>query len=53
MEAQQVKHDLELLKKGHEGTLTQLEAIEKENHILQVTLRQRDEEIVRQQEIVE
>ncbi|WAR10038.1 CCD14-like protein [Mya arenaria] len=53
MEAQKVKHDLDLLKQGHDATVASLEALEKENHILQITLQQRDIEIDRQQEIVE
>ncbi|KAL4216909.1 protein localization to microtubule organizing center [Mactra antiquata] len=53
LESQKLQHDLDLVKKEVNVTLTQLESIEKENHILQITLKERDIEIERQSEIVE
>ena len=53
LEIQRLKHDLDLIKKDQESMGNKMEAVEKENHILQITLKQRDDEIARQAEIVE
>lgn len=53
LDYQKLAHDLDLVKKDREAVLNKLESTEKENHILQITLKQRDDEIARQSEIVE
>jgi len=53
LEAKGLKHDLDLLKQGHEATVSRLEVIERENEVLRSSLTQRDEEIARQQDVVQ
>lgn len=53
LDLQKLRHDLDLMKKSEEAVVNKMERIQKENHILQITLQQRDDEIARQQEIVE
>lgn len=53
LDTQNMRHEIDLMRKDHEATVTKLESLDKENHILQITLKQRDAEIERQHEIVE
>ena len=53
LDTQNMRHEIDLMRKDHETTVTKLESLDKENHILQITLKQRDAEIERQHEIVE
>jgi len=53
LDNQQMKHRLDLMKKSEETFIAKLEKLEKENHILLVTLQQRDEEITKLHEITE
>lgn len=52
-EIQKCKHELDFLRKDHEIVLNKLEGVEKENHILQITVQQRDTEIDRLHEILQ
>ena len=53
METQKLGHEVQMMKKEQEASANKLEALEKENHILQITLQQRDAEIERQHNVVE
>lgn len=52
-DAHQFRSDLDSLQRQIKGARIQYEALERENHILQVTLHQRDEEIKQQKDVVE
>lgn len=52
-DAHQFRNDLDSLQRQIKGARIQYEALERENHILQVTLHQRDEEIKQQKDVVE
>ena len=53
LDTQKLRHDVDMMKRNHDATVTKLESLEQENHILQITLQQRDTEIERQQELLE
>ena len=53
VETQKLRHDVDMMKRDQESTVNKLESLEQENHILQITLQQRDAEIERQQEVLE
>ena len=53
LDTQKLRHDVDVMKRDHESTVNKLESLEQENHILQITLQQRDTEIERQQELLE
>nr|XP_019927241.2 uncharacterized protein LOC105338900 isoform X2 [Crassostrea gigas] len=52
-DAHQFRNDLDSLQRQIKGARIQYEALERENHILQVTLHQRDDEIKQQKDVVE
>ena len=52
-DAHQFRGDLDHLQRQIKGARLQYEALERENHILQITLQQRDEEIKHQKDMVE
>ena len=53
LDTQKLRHDVDMMKRDHESMVNKLESLEQENHILQITLQQRDTEIERQQELLE
>ena len=53
LDTQKLRHDVDMMKRKYDETVTKVESLEQENHILQITLQQRDTEIERQQELLE
>ena len=51
-DTQKFRHEIEQLRQQTEGIEVKHESLEQENHILQITLQQRDAEIDKMQEVI-
>lgn len=51
-DTQKFRHEIEELQRQTDGIQMKHESLEQENHILQITVQQRDTEICKMQEVV-